>query len=163
MKNLKLVNGVEYWPSNNWCKGTFINRNILYSFTAKIYEEKSEWGIKGGNVSKLWVKNEETNKVVFNYDRGLDVGTDEMIETGMIADLIYVLSNYAETNHFYKKGDRVKIIDNASSWGTVYVEEMSQWLGKTMTIAQVQERCYIMKEDKGRWAWTTSLIEGIVR
>ena len=36
---------------------------------------------------------------------------------------------------------------------------MGQWLGKIMTIKQVQDRCYIMKEDKGRWAWTPMLIE----
>ena len=65
----------------------------------------------------------------------------------------------------YKVGDRVKIVDYPPKGSGFMIcddplqSEMGQWLGKIMTIRQVQERCYIMKEDKGRWAWTPVLIE----
>lgn len=67
----------------------------------------------------------------------------------------------------YKKGDRVKIVDYppAGSGFMIFPEKdpkdtpMGKWLGKVMTVEQVQERCLIMKEDNGRFAWTFSLID----
>lgn len=65
----------------------------------------------------------------------------------------------------YKVGDRVKIVDYPPKGSGFMIcddplkSEMGQWLGQIMTIRQVQERCYIMKDDKGRWAWTSALIE----
>lgn len=67
----------------------------------------------------------------------------------------------------YKKGDRVKIVDNPPVGSGFMVfpgkdpkeTPMGKWLGKVMTVVQVQERCLIMKEDNGRFAWTYSLIE----
>lgn len=65
----------------------------------------------------------------------------------------------------YKKGDRVKIVDNPPAGSGFMVcknpkdTPMGKWLGKVMTVVQVQERCLIMKEDNGRFAWTYSLIE----
>ena len=46
----------------NWKIGT-ING---ISFHAKVYDEGSEFGIDGGNVSKLWIKG------ICNYDREWD-------------------------------------------------------------------------------------------
>lgn len=36
-------------------------------------EPSNEYGIDGGKISKLWIKNTKTNKVVANYDRGWDI------------------------------------------------------------------------------------------
>lgn len=36
-------------------------------------EPSSEYGIDGGRISKLWIKNTATDTVVANYDRGWDV------------------------------------------------------------------------------------------
>lgn len=36
-------------------------------FSAKVYEEDSEFGINNGNVSKLWIEG------VLNYDRGWEI------------------------------------------------------------------------------------------
>ena len=83
-----------------------------------------------------------------------------------------VLATYLKVDVFkkkrtYKKGDRIKIVDNppAGSGFMVFPGKdpketpMGKWLGKVMTVVQVQERCLIMKEDNGRFAWTYSLIE----
>ena len=46
----------------NWQIGTIDG----ITFNAKVYDEPSEFGIRNGNVSKLWVKG------ILNYDRGWD-------------------------------------------------------------------------------------------
>ncbi len=84
-------------------------------------------------------------------------------EIDMLA--IYLKGDIVKKKSKYKVGDRVKIVNYPpeGSGFTICEDplqcEMGQWLGKIMTIKQVQEFCYIMKEDKGRWAWTPSLIE----
>lgn len=40
-------------------------------------EPSEEYGIDGGKISKLWIKNMKTNKVVVNYDRGWDTELDK--------------------------------------------------------------------------------------
>jgi hypothetical protein len=62
----------------------------------------------------------------------------------------------------FSVGDVVKIVD-VPPQGSAYVKEMSEWLGTYMTIKEQQNRCYLMREDNGKWAWTPSLIEKIVR
>lgn len=47
----------------NWVLGTIDGKK----FTAKVYEENSEeFGINGGNISKLWIEG------TLNFDRGWD-------------------------------------------------------------------------------------------
>lgn len=36
-------------------------------------EPSEEYGIDGGKISKLWIKNTKTGEIVANYDRGWDV------------------------------------------------------------------------------------------
>lgn len=52
---------------NNWIEGEFEG---CY-FQAKVFDNPSDYGIENGSVSKLMVK--KNNKVIFNYDRGIDV------------------------------------------------------------------------------------------
>lgn len=40
-------------------------------YTAKVYDEPSDFGINGGRISKLTLK--QDGKFVYNYDRGLDL------------------------------------------------------------------------------------------
>ena len=58
-------NGIKIaWVDGNWHVGTIDG----IKFEAKVYEENSEdYGINGGNVSKLWVDG------YLNYDRGWDM------------------------------------------------------------------------------------------
>ena len=78
---------------------------------------------------------------------------------------IYLKGDIVKKKSNYKVGDKVKIVNYPpkGSGFTICEDplqcEMGQWLGKIMTIKQVQEHCYIMKEDRGRWAWTFDLIE----
>lgn len=95
MKNLKLKKGPDMYPNTNWVVGTYEYRTVLYKFNAKIYSEPSVYGIKEGRVSKLWVRNEQNNKVVFHYERGYDIGDESQTERGMLKDLLGFLENYA--------------------------------------------------------------------
>lgn len=85
------------------------------------------------------------------------------LEVDMLS--MYLRVDVVKKKSKYKVGDKVKIVDYPPKGSGFMICddpltcEMGQWLGKIMTIRQVQERCYIMKEDRGRWAWTPSLIE----
>lgn len=41
------------------------------------FDEPSQYGIDGGKISKLWIKDLSTNKQVVNYDRGWDDKVDD--------------------------------------------------------------------------------------
>ena len=43
----------------------------MVHYWAKVYDKGSQYGIEGGRISKLTLK--ENGKVIYNYDRGLDV------------------------------------------------------------------------------------------
>lgn len=85
------------------------------------------------------------------------------MEVDMLA--LYLKMDIVKKKSKYKVGDKVKIVDYPPRNSAFMIcdnpveSEMGKWLGKVMTIRQVQERCYIMKEDNGRWAWTPALIE----
>lgn len=92
---VKLKKAKDLYPNSNWTAGTFEYRGKQYRFEAKIYPEPSCFGINDGNVSKLYVTSGDKKRVVFSYDRGLDVGSMEMMERGMIYNLVCYLSDYA--------------------------------------------------------------------
>nr|DAM97261.1 MAG TPA: hypothetical protein [Caudoviricetes sp.] len=60
-----------------WTQGTIgvkdsNGRMVSVTFWVKQYEEPSEeYGISGGRISKLMLK--QDGRVVYNYDRGVDV------------------------------------------------------------------------------------------
>lgn len=60
-----------------WKQGTIgvkdsNGRMVSVSYWIKYYEESSEeYGISGGRISKLMLK--QNGRVVYNYDRGVDV------------------------------------------------------------------------------------------
>lgn len=63
----------------NWKIGTIDG----IKFQAKVYEEDSEeFGINGGNVSKLWIKD------ICNYDRGWDQRAKTAEGKAMVKELL---------------------------------------------------------------------------
>ena len=56
-------------------------------FNAKVYEEPSEFGINGGNVSKLWIDG------IANYDRGWDLRAKTVEGKAMVKELIKYFKN----------------------------------------------------------------------
>ena len=67
----------------------------------------------------------------------------------------------------YKVGDKVKIrhdLHESSDWCGSLVdvtEDMLEWAGKVVTISQVRRGDrYDIEEDKGRWVWHESMIQG---
>lgn len=95
MLNIILRKNEDLYPATNWVLGTFTNRKVVYSFEAKIYSEPSDFGINEGRVSKLRVKNQDLDKVIFSYDRGYDFGKKSRVNYGMLKDLIDFLEKYA--------------------------------------------------------------------
>ena len=91
--------------------------------------------------------------------------TDEMIE-GLVEE---------ETKPKFKVGDKVRIKsldwynNNSNSWGAVcfsdtpsFTSLMKQYCGKVMTIAEITNGMYRMKEDNSVFDWTDEMIEGLV-
>ncbi len=64
-----------------------------------------------------------------------------------------------------KPGDKVKIVDMPPEGSAFTICEnpkstkMGLYLGKVVTVTQVQPRCILIKQDKGKFAWTPCLIE----
>lgn len=55
-----------------WVNGKITTQDgKAYSFCAKVFDEESEFGIRNGRVSKLFVR--EKNAAIVAYDRGWDV------------------------------------------------------------------------------------------
>lgn len=54
-----------------WVQGIVTYQNRTYEFCAKVFDEGSEYGINGGRVSKLGVK--DRLMPIINYDRGWDL------------------------------------------------------------------------------------------
>lgn len=54
-----------------WEHGTLKVENQNVSYSIKVFEEPSRYGINQGKISKLTLKN--NNKIIANYDRGWDI------------------------------------------------------------------------------------------
>lgn len=59
-----------------WKEGTVAipignGKYIAVHYTAKVYDEPSDFGINEGRISKLELR--QDGRIVYNYDRGLDL------------------------------------------------------------------------------------------
>ena len=54
-----------------WKEGAILVRGKVYHYEVKVYTYGSEYGIEGGKISKLLIR--EGGKEVASYDRGWDV------------------------------------------------------------------------------------------
>lgn len=68
MKQMKKTILVITATDREWVMGQYKGLD----FGAKIYEEGSVFGINGGRVSKLHIK-DASGTWIFNYDRGIDI------------------------------------------------------------------------------------------
>ena len=67
---------IENGPRNNlgWTVGTVTWNGIIYDFNVKHFDEPSQYGIKGGRISKLWLRRQGDVEPRLNYDRGWERG-----------------------------------------------------------------------------------------
>ena len=89
------------WGKRNnggWTEG----RVDGYSYQAKVYADTSRFGINGGTVSKLLIKDGEDN-VVANYDRGWDV-----IPEGKAKKVLDRIVNHYDAGHISKRYDTIE-------------------------------------------------------
>ena len=71
-----------------WKKGSLYIKGIILSYSAKVYDEGSEFGINEGRISKLEVRKD--GELIINYDRGWDLKPeDEIAETALLMLLNY--------------------------------------------------------------------------
>nr|DAS04075.1 MAG TPA: hypothetical protein [Caudoviricetes sp.] len=62
-----------------WEHGSLKVENQNVSYSMKVFEEPSKYGINGGRISKLTLK--ANKRVIANYDRGWDI-----MPTGKLAN-----------------------------------------------------------------------------
>lgn len=58
-----------------WTRGIIGINGHRFKYEAKVYDNPSEYGLFNGRVSKLCIT--ENGKILFNYDRGLDIDSDD--------------------------------------------------------------------------------------
>lgn len=65
----------------------------------------------------------------------------------------------------YKVGDKVKVRSdlkiNRDYGSQAFVREMSQYIGKVVTIKETYSNKYNIEEDGGEWFWTDEMLEGL--
>ena len=66
----------------------------------------------------------------------------------------------------YKVGDKVRVRSdlevNMDYGPQTFVREMSQYIGKVVTISETYSNRYNIKEDEDEWPWTDEMFEGLV-
>lgn len=65
----------------------------------------------------------------------------------------------------YQVGDVVRVKDGFTKCDSYYVEDMSNFFGRDVTISTVSpdvEDRYIIAEDPWRWWWSDDCFEGLV-
>ena len=74
-----------------WKEGSLRVNGDIFHYWMKQYDEGSEWGIDGGRISKLMLK--RNGKIVYNYDRGLDVAPVDK-NTAFALEILLHSENY---------------------------------------------------------------------
>ena len=62
--------------NGTWVRGTIAG----HRFDALVFPHRAEmpeWELGTSQISKLWIKELETNREVFNWDRGADVAAED--------------------------------------------------------------------------------------
>lgn len=65
---------------DNWTSGRATVNGRQYGFEVKHYEEPSKFGINGGRISKLFLRETGTGNII-QYDRGWPVKDDDTEDT----------------------------------------------------------------------------------
>ena len=74
-----------------WHEGTILaptkEGKTVVHYWAKVYDVGSQYGIEGGRISKLTLK--ANDKIIYNYDRGLDIPPQNEAAEIALAILMY--------------------------------------------------------------------------
>lgn len=71
-----------------WNKGIVTVNGRAYTYLAKVYETGSEFGIGGGRVSKLDIRDAETGETVAHYDRGWDMNPETPVSYAALSAVL---------------------------------------------------------------------------
>ena len=71
-----------------WKEGTIKANGSKFEYWLKRFDEPSQYGINGGRISKAMLK--RNGKVVYNFDRGLDVAPADKDTETALAELLKI-------------------------------------------------------------------------
>ena len=79
----------------DWMIASCMYNKKGYAVQAKLHSDNAYQGIKGGKIIKLWVKDHRANAVIFDYDRGFNIGKLEDVDSGLIKKLVCTIEQLA--------------------------------------------------------------------
>ena len=68
-----------------WAEGSLKVYNSVFHYWVKHFDERSQFGINGGRISKMMLKRD--GKIVLNYDRGWDIEASDP-DTELARDIL---------------------------------------------------------------------------
>ena len=74
-----------------WAEGSLKVYNSVFHYWVKHFDERSQFGIDGGRISKMMLKRD--GKIVLNYDRGWDIKPADP-DTQLAVDILLHGENY---------------------------------------------------------------------
>ena len=147
--------GEQFYYERNKCEETFCKLKNKYPL---MYRKDKSFA----DVRSAWLKvKSQRNKPDYVP---MGVADEISLFNKYLLDILKKDYNFEKSTYSrdFGVGDVVKIVD-VPPQGSAYINEMSEWLGTYMTIKEQQNRCFLMKEDSGKWAWTPSLIEKVIK
>jgi hypothetical protein len=106
-----------------WVTGEYSD----YYYGAKVYDEGSEYGINGGRVSKLYVR--EDGESIVHYDRGWDSGNGKYI-TSIYGPLVEQLENLPPIpEELWENAIQINENENRMFHQLSYLDRIKKFLG----------------------------------
>ena len=77
--------------NDNWTRGTATCNGTSYEFNIKHFDERSEFGIGHGRISKLWLRRMGEARPELNFDRGWERGFTPRGKGAQVAAIYWAL------------------------------------------------------------------------
>lgn len=97
-KNTPVASFLDFKRNTNWVTGEVEFNHQEYTFSAKLFDTGSEFGIDKGRVSKLSIKRKGTGFMqwdgyIVNYDRGWDIIPEKEEDVLIFKTVMELLEN----------------------------------------------------------------------
>lgn len=160
------IKSIDWWNDNN---DNNINESVR-CVKCKDWKFIADMKKYCGKILTIEEVHKEFKRYKMSEDKKLYSWTDEMIE-GLVDKCLVE----EESQLKYKVGDKVRIRNinwynnNINAFGTVcfsdtpyFTISMKKYCGKVMTITEIINATYRMKEDNSMFCWTDKMIECLV-
>lgn len=71
-----------------WRFGALRHNGMTYAYEAKVYDVGGRYGIKGGRISKLFIKERLSKKPILHYDRGWEMRPQTTVAKALVTAML---------------------------------------------------------------------------